>query len=172
MAGPTNARQHLREEPDALAAHVRICAGGPQQCGFLPRYPYLPPRRSTLRAGVASVGAEGVPWRGSRLIRVGESGRAAPGLGRAGRPRSREALFRHDCPSRGESAQPNWLDGRLESRFDHHVVPLRGVLSSLLFQTIATAGRWGSKAMPCECRARGPRRRTLPGPPAGGCRPF
>ena len=38
MAGPTNARQHLREEPDALAAHVRICAGGPQQCGFLPRY--------------------------------------------------------------------------------------------------------------------------------------
>ena len=54
--------------------------------------------------------------------------RAAPGLGRAGRPRSREVLFRHDCPSRGESAQPNWPDGRLKSRFDHHFVPLRGSL--------------------------------------------
>ena len=34
---PTTGRQHLREEPDALTAHVQICAGGPQQWGLLPR---------------------------------------------------------------------------------------------------------------------------------------
>ena len=33
------------------------------------------------------------PWRCSRLIQVGEMGEAVPGLVRAGRPRSREAII-------------------------------------------------------------------------------
>ena len=37
--------------------------------------------------------AEGEPWRRSRLIQVGEMGEAVPGLVRAGRPRSREAII-------------------------------------------------------------------------------
>ena len=44
---------------------------------------------------------------------------------RAGRPRSRVGRFRHDCPSRESPAQPNRLDGRLESRFDNPFVVLR-----------------------------------------------
>ena len=37
--------------------------------------------------------AEGEPWRRSRLIQVGEMVEAVPGLVRAGRPRSREAII-------------------------------------------------------------------------------
>ena len=37
--------------------------------------------------------AEGKPWRRSRLIQVGEMGEAVPGLVRAGRPRSQEAVI-------------------------------------------------------------------------------
>ena len=37
--------------------------------------------------------AEGEPWRGSRLIQVGEMAEAVPDLMRAGRPRSREAVI-------------------------------------------------------------------------------
>ena len=37
--------------------------------------------------------AEGEPWRRSRLIQVGEMAEAVPGLVRAGRPRSREAII-------------------------------------------------------------------------------
>ena len=37
--------------------------------------------------------AEGEPWRRSRLIQVGEMAEAVPGLVRAGRPRSREAVI-------------------------------------------------------------------------------
>ena len=33
------------------------------------------------------------PWRRSRLIQVGEMAKAVPGLVRAGRPRSREAVI-------------------------------------------------------------------------------
>ena len=36
---------------------------------------------------------EGEPWRRSRLIQVGEMAEAVPGLVRAGRPRSREAII-------------------------------------------------------------------------------
>ena len=63
MAGPTNARQHLREEPDALAAHVRICAGGPQQCGFLPRYSTWHRGDDTCKSGF------GAPCQGVALAR-------------------------------------------------------------------------------------------------------
>ena len=59
MAGPTNARQHLREEPDALAAHVRICAGGPQQCGFLPRYTTWHDGTNPARVAQRSLSASG-----------------------------------------------------------------------------------------------------------------
>ena len=37
--------------------------------------------------------AEGEPWRRSRLIQVGETAEAVPGLVRAGRPRSQEAII-------------------------------------------------------------------------------
>ena len=37
--------------------------------------------------------AEGEPWRRSRLIQVGELGEAVPGLVRAGRPRSQQAII-------------------------------------------------------------------------------
>ena len=37
--------------------------------------------------------AEREPWRRSRLIQVGEMAKAVPGLVRAGRPRSREAVI-------------------------------------------------------------------------------
>ena len=37
--------------------------------------------------------AEGVPWRRCRLMQVGEMAEAVPGLVRAGRPRSREAVI-------------------------------------------------------------------------------
>ena len=37
--------------------------------------------------------AESNPWRRSRLIRVGEMAEVAPGLVRAGRPRSQEVLI-------------------------------------------------------------------------------
>ena len=37
--------------------------------------------------------AEEKPWRRSRLIQVGEMAQAVPGLVRAGRPRSREAVI-------------------------------------------------------------------------------
>ena len=37
--------------------------------------------------------AEGEPWRRSRLIQVGEMAEAVPGLVRAGRPRSQEAVI-------------------------------------------------------------------------------
>ena len=37
--------------------------------------------------------AEGEPWRRSRLIQVGEMSKAVPGLVRAGRPRSQEAII-------------------------------------------------------------------------------
>ena len=44
--------------------------------------------------GGNSIGqAEGEPWRRSRLIQVGEMAQAVPGLVRAGRPRSREAII-------------------------------------------------------------------------------
>ena len=44
--------------------------------------------------GGNSIGqAEGEPWRRSRLIQVGEMAEAVPGLVRAGRPRSQEALI-------------------------------------------------------------------------------
>ena len=45
-------------------------------------------------AGGNSIGqAEGEPWRRSRLIQVGEMAEAVPGLVRAGRPRSQEAII-------------------------------------------------------------------------------
>ena len=37
--------------------------------------------------------AEGEPWLRSRLIQVGEMAEAVPGLVRAGRPRSQEAVI-------------------------------------------------------------------------------
>ena len=37
--------------------------------------------------------AEGEPWRRSRLMQVGEMAEAVPGLVRAGRPRSQEAVI-------------------------------------------------------------------------------
>ena len=37
--------------------------------------------------------AEGEPWRRSRLIQVGEMAEAVPGLVRAGRPRSQQAII-------------------------------------------------------------------------------
>ena len=37
--------------------------------------------------------AVGEPWRRSRLIQVGEMAEAVPGLVRAGRPRSQQALI-------------------------------------------------------------------------------
>ena len=37
--------------------------------------------------------AEGEPWRRSRLIQVGEMAEAVPGLVRAGRPRSQQAVI-------------------------------------------------------------------------------
>ena len=44
--------------------------------------------------GGNSIGqAEGEPWRRSRLIQVGEMAQAVPGLVRAGRPRSQEAII-------------------------------------------------------------------------------
>ena len=44
--------------------------------------------------GGNSIGqAEGEPWRRSRLIQVGEMVEAVPGLVRAGRPRSQEAII-------------------------------------------------------------------------------
>ena len=44
--------------------------------------------------GGNSIGqAEGEPWRRSRLIQVGKMAEAVPGLVRAGRPRSREAII-------------------------------------------------------------------------------
>ena len=43
--------------------------------------------------GNSSGQAEGEPWRRSRLIQVGEMAEAVPGLVRAGRPRSREAII-------------------------------------------------------------------------------
>ena len=52
-----------------------------------------------LQAGSHPVGgnsigqAEAEPWRRSRLIQVGEMAEAAPGLVRAGRPRSQEAFI-------------------------------------------------------------------------------
>ncbi len=109
MAGPTNARQHLREEPDALAAHVRICAGGPQQCGFLPRYAL--PLRVTL---VLCDGASGRPAGGNpmgtaetesrrrfRSTRVEEMAEAVPGpvRARATRQRGRPARMHCRCGS-------------------------------------------------------------------------
>ena len=47
---------------------------------------------ATLSPGTASQ-AEGEPWRRSRLIQVGEMAETVPGLVRAGRPRSREAVI-------------------------------------------------------------------------------
>ena len=46
-----------------------------------------------LPAGTAFGQAEGEPWRRSRLIQVGEMAEAVPGLVRAGRPRSQEAII-------------------------------------------------------------------------------
>ena len=44
--------------------------------------------------GGNSIGqAEGEPWLRSRLIQVGEMAEAVPGLVRAGRPRSQEAII-------------------------------------------------------------------------------
>ena len=44
--------------------------------------------------GGNSIGqAEGEPWRRSRLIQVGEMAEAVPGLVRAGRPRSQQAII-------------------------------------------------------------------------------
>ena len=43
--------------------------------------------------GNSSGQAEGEPWRRSRLIQVGEMAEAVPGLVRAGRPRSQEAII-------------------------------------------------------------------------------
>ena len=37
--------------------------------------------------------AEGEPWRRCRLMRVGEMAKVVPGLVRAGRPRSQEAII-------------------------------------------------------------------------------
>ena len=37
--------------------------------------------------------AEGEPWRRCRLIQVGEMAEAVPGLVRAGRPRSQQAII-------------------------------------------------------------------------------
>ena len=49
---------------------------------------------ATLPVGGNSIGqAEGEPWRRSRLIQVGEVAEAVPGLVRAGRPRSQEAII-------------------------------------------------------------------------------
>ena len=43
--------------------------------------------------GNSSGQAEGEPWRRCRLIQVGEMAEAVPGLVRAGRPRSQEAII-------------------------------------------------------------------------------
>ena len=56
---------------------------------------------------------------------------------RAGRPRSRGGPLSSRLPFKGESAQPNWLDGRLKSQFDNPLVALRGpswITLFLLFQ--------------------------------------
>ena len=103
MAGPTNARQHLREEPDALAAHVRICAGGPQQCGFLPRYPYSCIQLQSTATTLTS--APNLSFTGEtetapcQAIEIRVNGyRKLQGFGRAGRPRSRGASLQTEEP--------------------------------------------------------------------------
>ncbi len=48
---------------------------------------------ATPVGGNSSGQAEGEPWRRSRLIQVGEMSEAVPGLVRAGRPRSQEAII-------------------------------------------------------------------------------
>ena len=48
---------------------------------------------ATLSAGTPSARPKGEPWRRSRLIQVGEMAEAVPGLVRAGRPRSQEAII-------------------------------------------------------------------------------
>ena len=48
---------------------------------------------ASTSAVTTSAQAEGEPWRRSRLIQVGEMAQAVPGLVRAGRPRSREAVI-------------------------------------------------------------------------------
>ena len=51
-------------------------------------------RRQGQDAGGNRIGqVEGDPWRRSRLIQVGEMAEAVPGLVRAGRPRSQEAVI-------------------------------------------------------------------------------
>ena len=57
--------------------------------------------------GNSSGQAVGEPWRRSRLIQVGEMAEAVPGLVRAGRPRSQEAIIvRAGCPRSQEAIIP------------------------------------------------------------------
>ena len=57
-------------------------------------------------AGGNSIGrAEGEPWRRSRLIQVGEMAEAVPGLVRAGRPRSQEAVIPRPRHTKGTKVQ-------------------------------------------------------------------
>ena len=68
----------------ASRPHAVPLAGAELQCDAAGSHP----------AGGNSIGrAEGEPWRRSRLIQVGEMAEAVPGLVRAGRPRSQEAVI-------------------------------------------------------------------------------
>ena len=68
--------------------------------------------------GNSSGQAEGEPWRRSRLIQVGEMAEAVPGLVRAGRPRSQEAIIvaagrpRSQEPSSYDIVTPRAQNGR------------------------------------------------------------
>ena len=71
----------------------------PASCPFGRRLPLAAAELQCDAAGSHPVGgnpigqAEGEPWRRCRLIQVGEMAEAVPGLVRAGRPRSQEAII-------------------------------------------------------------------------------
>ena len=107
-----------------------VCVG----CGSLSFPPTAPPGRHRLGARASrphtvplaaaelqcdaagshpvcgnSIGqAEGKPWRHSRLIQVGQMAEAAPGLVRAGRPRSREAFIPWHRHTKGTKLQKHF----------------------------------------------------------------
>ena len=98
----------LRSRPAGTPPHPRLTAppGRPLKPGVMgaraSRPHPVPLAAAELQCDAAgshpvggnSIGqAEGEPWRRSRLIQVGEMAGAVPGLVRAGRPRSREAII-------------------------------------------------------------------------------
>ena len=75
--------RHPRERGRPARILVPVAAAE-LQCDAAGRHPV---------GGNSSGQAEGEPWRRSRLIQVGEMAEAVPGLVRAGRPRSQEAII-------------------------------------------------------------------------------